>query len=111
MGVRRSDWATLSSTAASAGLTASWPGSKQNSRGTSTTTAPSGRCATTTGVPLNHDASHCRSTASVDAAAVRCCAGVGGADAAGPCAATVAGDGDDEDVEDEDAGGVPAQPQ
>jgi hypothetical protein len=56
---------------------------------------------------LNHDASHCRSTASVDAAAVRCCAGVGGADAAGPCAATVAGDGGDDDEE----GGVLAQPQ
>ena len=69
---------TLSRTAASAGLTASRPGSKQNSRGTSTKTAPSARCPTTTGVPLNHDASHWRSTASFAAASVRCCAGVGG---------------------------------
>src|SRR6185369_5438861 len=108
MGVRRSDCATLSSTAASAGLTVSWPGSKQNSRGTSMTTAPSWRWATTTGVPLNHDASHCRSTASVEAAAVRCCAAVGGGvDAADPGAAIVAGDDDDE----AEGGGALAHPQ
>ncbi len=45
---------TLSSTAASGGLTADLPASKENSSGTPTSTAPSSPGATTTGVPWNH---------------------------------------------------------
>jgi hypothetical protein len=75
---RRRLSATLSSTAASAGLTLALPASKLNSRGTSTLIAPSPRCAIFTGVSRNHVPSHCRSTASASAAAVRCAGVVGG---------------------------------
>ena len=77
--------ATLSSTAASAGLIALRPRSKQKSRGTSIVTAPSLRWPMTTGVFSNHDASHLRSTASAAANSVFCSAALGatgGGDAA-----------------------------
>ncbi len=72
--------ATLSSTAASAGLIVLWPGSKQKSRGTSIVTAPSLRWPMTTGVFSNQDASHLRSTASAAASSVFCSATLGATD-------------------------------
>src|SRR5205085_9860196 len=62
---------------------------KQNSRGTSIVSASSARCLMTTGVPLNHEVSHCRSNARLTGAAARW-SRVGGGSGAGAGAAGAA---------------------